>query len=339
MKSLRRLVVSALLAAPVLSAAAQPAVTPDLPVMRFDDLGVYAVGYAYRGQPEQQFPLGWSGFFEDRTGVACEPFGTQNGKRAFLLHCPWRNGTGITFQQFVLRLPAGATRILLRGATAMRSQNVTNSDGVTFRLYADGAKLFDYHQTNDVWRQFEFDFSARRGSNLTVRFEVDPGPKNNPSFDYSLWGDRELVLEGYTPPVTNPPGAPAPCALEPVVRANDGSSAIQSGFPGTSTSSLSNGVACFRYTGPDGVLEYQWRAPQSANDGLFGTTHAQRADGGRHAGHGAIGKLGGAFVEPAGFAGRQWMGPDQSGLHALANLQRLGSTTATVRITGQMVGK
>ena len=118
--------------------------------MNLDELGVYTVGYAYRGQPEQQFPLGWSGFFEDRTGVACEPFGTQKGERAFLLHCPWRNGTGITFQQFVFSLPASAKRILLRGATAMRSENVTNSDGVTFRLYANGTKLFDYHQTNDI---------------------------------------------------------------------------------------------------------------------------------------------------------------------------------------------
>ena len=128
-------------AASLICASAQPAITPDLPVMNLDELGVYAVGYAYRGQPEQQFPLGWSGFFEDRTGVACEPFGTQNGKAAFLLHCPWRNGTGISFQQFVFSLPAQATRILLRGATAMRSENVTNSDGVTFRLYANGAKL------------------------------------------------------------------------------------------------------------------------------------------------------------------------------------------------------
>ena len=74
--------------------------------------------------------------------------------------------------------------------------------------------------------------------------------------------------------------------------------------------SLSNGVARFRYTGPDGVLEYQWRAPQSANDGLFGILTLQRADGGRRAGHGAIGKLGGALVEPAGFAGCQRMAPD-----------------------------
>jgi hypothetical protein len=64
MKRFRLWLASWFLAASVLSAAAQPVVTPDLPVMSLDVLGVYAVGYAYRGQLEQQFLLGWSGFFE-----------------------------------------------------------------------------------------------------------------------------------------------------------------------------------------------------------------------------------------------------------------------------------
>jgi len=132
MKPIRLALAAWSAAALVTSATAQPAVTPDAPVMNLDEQGVYAVGYAYRGQPEQLFPLGWSDFFEERTGVACEPFGTQKGERAFLLHSPWRNGTGITFQQFVFSLPTTAKRMLLRGATAMRSENVNNSDGVTF---------------------------------------------------------------------------------------------------------------------------------------------------------------------------------------------------------------
>ena len=269
MKNIRSALLAFSSAAFLAIASAQPSVTPDLAVMNLDDLGVYAVGYAYRGQPEQAFPLGWSGFFEDRTGIACEPFGTQNGERAFLMHCPWRNGTGITYQQFVFSLPAQATRILLQGATAMRSQNVTNSDGVTFRLYANGTKLFDYHQTNDVWRQFEFDFTALRGTNLTVRFEVDPGPNNHASFDYSLWGNRQLVLEGYTPAVLSRP-PPPPLALSNVWSGLTADVAPAGGFAGSSTVSLSNSVAHFSYTGPDGTLEYQWTAPQSANDGLFG---------------------------------------------------------------------
>ena len=88
MKPIRLALAAWSAAALVTAATAQPAVTPDAPVMNLDELGVYAVGYAYRGQPEQQFPVGWSDFFEERTGVACEPFGTQNGERAFLLHSP-----------------------------------------------------------------------------------------------------------------------------------------------------------------------------------------------------------------------------------------------------------
>ena len=320
-----------------MAAAAQPSITPDLPVMKLDEVGVYAVGYAYRGQAEQQFPLGWSGFFEDRTGVACEPFGAQNGKSAFLLHCPWRNGTGITFQQFVFSLPAQATRILLRGATAMRSQNVTNSDGVTFRLYANGSKLFDYHQTNDVWQPFECDFTALRGTNLTVRFEVDPGPLDIPSFDYSLWGDRELSLEGYTPaPIQHP--APPLLALSNLWSGQTAEVAPPSAYAGTSTASLSNGVARFRYAGPDGVLEYQWSGPRSAADGLFGALTLN----GQMTGDAPV------TVPLANSAALSWTvaatgtGSGWSQTNATCTLWQtftVGSTTATVRVTGEMIGK
>jgi len=318
-------------------AVAQPAITPDLPVMNLDELGVYAVGYAYRGQPEQQFPLGWSGFFEDRTGVACEPFGAQNGKSAFLLHCPWRNGTGISFEQIVFTLPTQATRILLRGATAMRTANVSNSDGVTFRLYANGTKLFDYHQTNDVWRSFEYDFTALRGSNLTVRFEVDPGPNNNPSFDYSLWGDRQLVLEGYTPPVLTRPNPPT-LTLSNLWSGRTTEVAPSSGFAGTSTSTLSNGVGYFRYNGPDGVLEYQWRLPQSASDGFFGplTLNAQMT-GDTPVTVPLANTAALTWAQTATPTGSGWV-QTNSGC-TLWRTFSLGTTTATVRIAGQLLGK
>ena len=88
----------------------------------------------------------------------------------------------------------------------------------------------------------------------------------------------ELVLEGFTPPVPARP-APPPLVLSNLWSGQFLEVAPKSGFPGTSTVSLSNGVARFRYTGPDGVLEYRWQAPQSANDGLFGslTLNAQMA--------------------------------------------------------------
>jgi hypothetical protein len=324
-----------LLAAP--AALAQPSITPDAPVMNLDELGVYAVGYAYTGQTEQQFPLGWSGHFEDRTGVSCLPHGEQNGRRAFLLHCPWRSGTGLSFQQFSFRLPTNTTRILLRGATAMKSDIVTNSDGVTFRLYTNGAKALDYHQTNDTWRDFEFDLTALRGSNLTVRFEVHPGSRNNASFDYSFWGGRELVLEGYTPtPVVHP--APLPLALSNVWSTPNGEVAPLGGFAGTTNVWFSNDVVRFRYTGPDGTLEYLWGRPLGTTNGLFGTLtlNAQMA------GDAPV------TVPLANAAALTWTATATAGSsswvqtnlgYTLVRSFTVSGVTATVRITGRILGK
>jgi hypothetical protein len=256
---------------------AQPTIVPDAAVMKLDELGLYSAGYAYRGQPERRFPIGWTGFFEEKTGVACEPYGVQNGKQVFLLHCPWRNGTGITFQEFSFQTPA-VSRIRLRGATAMKSDMITKSDGVTFRIYTNGIKGLEYHQTNDVWQPFEFQFAPLTGSNLVVRFEVDPGPRNNASCDYAFWGDRELVFEGYHPvPRTNPP--PPALALSKVWSARTGDVVPRGGFGGSTRFQVSNQLARFHYAAADGTLDYAWRAPQSTNDPLFGalTLTAQMA--------------------------------------------------------------
>lgn len=250
------------------AAGAQPAITPDAARMRLDEIGIYQVGYAYRGQPERLFPLGWSGYFDDATGVACQPAGSQNGKEAFLLHCPWRNGTGIAFQQFRFKLPR-VRRILLTGATAMRSDIVTKSDGATFRVYVNGRKLLDVNRTTADWQPFRFDLTPLGGTTATIRFETDPGPRDNPGFDFSLWGDRELLLEGYHPPQRNHP-SPLPVnllSLHPVA----GAGAVPPpAFPCRTWVRVTPSSAVFRYAGTDGVLEYRWRKPRSAADGLFG---------------------------------------------------------------------
>lgn len=37
---------------------AAPTVTPDQAALSLDDIGLYVVGFAYRGQPEHTFPVG-----------------------------------------------------------------------------------------------------------------------------------------------------------------------------------------------------------------------------------------------------------------------------------------
>ena len=127
-------------------------IVPDAAVLKLDDMGLYRVGLVYRGQSEHDFPTGWSGPFDEATGVACQPVGVQNGKQALLLHCPWRNGTGVAFQEFHVQLPR-ASRVLLRGATALREDGVGKSDGVTFRIMAGSRKLLDVHRTDSLMEE------------------------------------------------------------------------------------------------------------------------------------------------------------------------------------------
>ena len=101
-----------------------------------------------------------------------------------------------------------------------------------------------------------------------------------------------------------------------------GDVAPQSGFPGTSTTSLSNGLACFRYTGPDGVLEYQWRGPQSPSDGLFGTiTLRAQAKGDTPVTVPLANTAALSWSQAATAIASGWLN-DEYGLHALADLQR-----------------
>ena len=111
-----------------------------------------------------------------------------------------------------------------------------------------------------------------------------------------------------------------------------------SGFAGTTSFQLSNDIARFRYTGPDGVLEYQWQRPGSAKVPFWGTItlNAQMAGDA-------------AFSVPVGTnASLSWAMTTSNGTNgwqatnvgvALVRTFRAGTTNAVVRITGQMVGK
>lgn len=166
-------------------------------VTKLDEIGLYEVGFRYRSGKTGAMPLGWTGHFEDKTGISCTNFGTQAGKQVFLLHPIWRGGTGVTDQTFHLALPR-ATRITLRFAIAMKEGEVgpNKSDGATFRVFLNGIKLFDQNKTDAVWSDASFDLTPAGGKTVTLRFETDPGPHDNPSFDYAFWGDREIAVEG-----------------------------------------------------------------------------------------------------------------------------------------------
>jgi hypothetical protein len=317
-------------------AGAAPVITPDMAVMRLDEIGLYEVGYAYRGKPEQQFPVGWSGFFEDHTGVACQPAGTQQGRAAFLLHCPWRNGTGIAFQQFTFQLPA-ARSISLRGATALRTDAVGKSDGATFRVFVEGKKLLDVNRTDDAWQPFSFDLTDYGGRTVTIRFETDPGPRDNPSFDFSLWGERELVIAGEAiTPVIHP--APAAISLGPLRATPAGGVVPPSATAGTATVTVKDDVAVLSYAGAEGRLEYRWRRPRTAEDPLFGEISlcATRA-GDKEVTIPVAASARAEWTEAVTATGSAWeSGPDRV---TCVRSFTAGEKTVTLRVTGRLVGK
>ncbi len=73
---------------------------------------------------------------------------------------------------------------------------------------AGSRKLLGVHRTDAAWQDFEYDLSEAAGTALVLRFEADAGPRDDSSFDFALWGDRTLVLEGFkvTPrPHPSPP--------------------------------------------------------------------------------------------------------------------------------------
>jgi hypothetical protein len=319
-----------------ITANAQPLITPDALVMKLDDIGLYAVGYAYRGQKETAFPVGWSGDFDDRTGIACRPAGEQNGRRAFLLHCPWRGGTGITYQEFRFALPK-ARRIFLRGATAMRADIVGRSDGATFRVYANGRKLLDVNQADSTWKPFRFDLTPYAGKTLTLRFETDPGPKDNPGFDFSLWGDRELVLEGFAPLVVKHP-APPPLPLPALWPVQKNGAIPQGAFAYQVRMNIEKDAAVFRYSGVDGALEYRWQKPRTPEEGLFGriTLRAQmKGDRPVQIPLATSAKL--EWAQPAQPQEDRWINSSRGLI--LMRTFRIGNETAKAQIIGYLTGK
>lgn len=315
--------------------AADLSFVPDAPVVRLDEIGLYAVGYRLKGGEERRMPDGWTGFFTEDTGIACQPAGRQNGRSAFLLHSPWRRGVGVVFQEFTVRLPR-ARSIRLTGATAMRSDVVDKSDGATFRVWVDGQPAMEEHRADAVWRTHDIDLSRHAGKTVRLRYEVGPGPKDDPSWDYSYWGDRELRIDGWKPaPVARID--PPPLLLGRVRPKAGAGVAPISGYPCRTSVRLAAGEATLRAQGADGVFSYVWRAPAPRASGLLGRIELRAAFAGRS-----------VTVPLATAADIQWVGRAEavsSALRAMpggAELRRgyrIDGRDATVTVKARLAGK
>jgi len=178
-------------------AAAEPWIELGVGSTPLADLGAYRIAYRLYGGPRVEMPLGWSGNFTEDVGIAYFEHGVQNGRRAFVLHCPWKNDTGSVCLEYSLALPKEPP-LALSFSIAMRADITTKSDGVTFSAFvlSDGqrAELMREHYTKAEWKDFRFDLSRYAGQRIILGFQTEPGPKKDASFDFSLLGEPTILV-------------------------------------------------------------------------------------------------------------------------------------------------
>ncbi len=164
-----------------------------------EEIGSYEVSWQSYGKPPVAMPIGWQGHFDAQTGISYQPWGRVLGRQTLLMHSPWHVPPGKTWVDYPLALPK-TTRIRLSFGIAMSPEAAQpgKSDGVTFScyLFADGStkELMLRHHDKAQWIDYAFDLSPYAGKTVTLRLQAEPGPRNDASFDFSLFGDAKIVV-------------------------------------------------------------------------------------------------------------------------------------------------
>ena len=164
-----------------------------------NDLGAYRVFWQSYGKTAVEMPPAWTGHFDEHSGISYRDWGRVSGRRALLLHSPWHVPPGRTWADYRLALPR-LTPIRLSFGIAMGPDVATpdKSDGVTFSAYltVDGheRELMRRNYAKPEWIDYSFDLSRYAGQTVDLRLQVEPGPKNNASWDYSFFGDAKFTV-------------------------------------------------------------------------------------------------------------------------------------------------
>jgi hypothetical protein len=117
----------------------------------------------------------------------------------YLVHPPYRTGTGYSFWQRELSVPKDGRLDFFLG---MGERASGRSDGVVFKvllaeLKDDGTgqyvKLYEHAQADSHWTHHSVSLSKWEGKRVRLRFVSDCGPNDNATTDHSLWGDVQIV--------------------------------------------------------------------------------------------------------------------------------------------------
>ncbi|MCP4643103.1 MAG: hypothetical protein GY851_21835, partial [bacterium] len=164
------------------------------------DIGIYSVAYQSYGKDVVDMPPAWSGFFEDVSGVAYLPGEGVIDRKGILLHSPWKVTPGRVWVTYPLQLPE-TKPITLSFGIAMRPDVCApnRSDGVEFScsvvtpVGGEARELMREHYRQGVWKDFSFDLSEWAGQRVDLILQTEPGPAKSPSWDYSYFGDAQIV--------------------------------------------------------------------------------------------------------------------------------------------------
>jgi hypothetical protein len=163
------------------------------------DIGVYRVSWQSYGRPPVAMPGAWMGHFDAQSGISYKPWGRVLGRNALLMHSPWHVPPGKAWVDYTLTLPK-TSPIRLSFGIAMGPDVAVpgKSDGVTFSCYLlDNGKpqeLMRRHHDKAEWIDYSFDLSPCAGRSIVVRLQVEPGPRNDASFDFSFFGDAKITI-------------------------------------------------------------------------------------------------------------------------------------------------
>jgi hypothetical protein len=237
--------------------------------------GRYRVGIQMIGKAVRWLPIGWSGHFATPEGISYTPWNQQAGRQTLLVHPPWRGGTGDTIVEYDLALP-NERPITFKTGIAMWEQNTEKSDGVTFRakLIVDGQTLpiFDQNYKGTTWRDYSFDLSRWAGRTVILRLESNPGPANDPSFDFGLFGDPQVIVGQATPgdEMARLVAKSAPSDADVSVYANDNTVGVRPTTPPGFKNSVSKQGDIFVFESRSGAdtLTYKWDPAQQYLSGL-----------------------------------------------------------------------
>ena len=138
-------------------------------------------------------PLNHGSFkFENQTRK--REAGVSETNKCIAMHPPYVPKGGSSFANFTIALPASKS-IKLSFAHSQRDSygKETQSDGMTFRIWANEKKVYEKNANVRTWMDGEADLTEFAGKTIHLRLETNPGPANDTQVDYGYFGNPTIT--------------------------------------------------------------------------------------------------------------------------------------------------